>query len=193
MQQPWTFHSVVGIGAKAAETARGKWRTGICGCFASIGSCCSVCWCTPCTQGQTASIASGGNYLVCLGVTMTLLVLMVLGSALQPVSVAAAIVFMVLGSAAAFVVVFVARRTIRKQEGIPGSDGEDCLLAFCCNWCTTCQLLNQRDEPYRGFWSTYDPLDEEEMTTRIVAQPVAEAPPAKPDKAVVPAESITAV
>ena len=87
---------------------------------------------------------------------------------------------MVLGSAAAFVVVFAVRRTIRKRESIGGSDGEDCLLALCCSWCVVCQLLNQRQEQYRGFWSTYDPIGSEEVETTariVVSKPSAEAPP----------------
>ena len=72
----------------------------------------------------------------------------------------------------AFAVVFAARRAIRTRERIEGSDTEDCCLAFWCNSCLVCQILNNMPGNYLGFWSTYGalshpaPLPEEEDTTQ---------------------------
>ena len=160
--QEWSFKGLTSVGARAAETARGAWRTGLCGCCAFPNSCVSVACCGQCATGQVASISVGGSARLCLAVTLTLLVLGVLGTVLQTVSVEAAVVFMVLSSMASCVVVFVVRRTVRKQQNIIGSDCEDCLLACCCSPCAICQLHNQRLERYRGPFATYDSLDEEE-------------------------------
>ena len=106
----------------------------------------------------------GGSRNACLLVGTVLLVLGVLGFALQLVSedavtMAGTILSYVGGVIGLFLICY-ARVTIRERKNIQGSFFGDCLISFCCSPCSICQILNEY-APYRGFWAGYDVLDEE--------------------------------
>ena len=107
---------------------------------------------------------------------------MVIGYGLQfgatGATLAMAYVFSVLGSCIAFAVIFAARRELRVRQKLQGSDGEDCILACCCNPCSVCQILNFVPGKYQGFWSTYDSLSQQDEATKEAAAPLEPKPSA---------------
>ena len=168
----WTFQSVTGAAAAptgalpqdAGTDSRGTWRYGLCGCFERPLSCLSVFCCQSCTFGQSASIAAGGNAMLCMLVTAFFLVFGITGYALMYATtdegaVVAGLIISILVSVVAFFLIFFVRRMVRQRNRIEGNECEDCCIAFFCGLCSTCQTLNQIPGPYPGFWSTYSTVD----------------------------------
>jgi len=165
----WTFNSVVGNPVDADASIVGKssiqkWKSGIFGCFKYPMTCLSVCFCEPCTVGQVSSIARGGHRNTFYVVTALLLLCLVINTSLQyldsDAAATAAITFMYIAAAVSFFAILYARVQIRNREKLQGSFFGDIFYSLCCSGCSVCQILNQYN-PYRGFWSTYEILDEE--------------------------------
>ena len=123
--------------------------------------------CAPqaCVIGQTTSLAAGGSRNLCLLVGGLLLVLGVLGFALQLVAedgvTMAGAVLSYIGAIAGFVLILYARIAIRQRKNLQGSGFGDCCISCWCSPCSICQMLNEYS-PYRGFWAGYEVLDEEQ-------------------------------
>ena len=93
---------------------------------------------------QTTSIAAGGSRNLCLIVGGLLLVLGVLGFALQLVAedgvTMAGAVLSYVGAVAGFVLILYARISIRQRKNLQGSGLGDCCASFWCSPCSICQV-----------------------------------------------------
>ena len=168
----WTFNSVISrpVNADASTVGKSliqKWRSGIFGCFNYPMTCLSVCFCEPCTVGQVSSIGRGGHRNTCIVVTGLLSLFLVIGTAVQYIdssnAATAATTFMYISAGLTIFAILYARVQIRNREKLQGSFFGDIFYSLCCSGCSICQMLNQY-QPYRGFWSTYEVLDEETGT-----------------------------
>ena len=50
------------------------------------------------------------------------------------------------GGICTFISTMLMRGKVRERYGIEGSNGGDCVAAFCCTACSICQMTNQVDE-----------------------------------------------
>ena len=156
-----------------------------------------MCFCEACVIGQTTSIAAGGSSNLCLIVGGITLILGVLGFALQlvaedGVTMAGAVLSYIGGVLGLFLICY-ARVVIRQRKNLQGSGLGDCCISFWCSPCSICQVREGRTSnratsrtaahhqplcaqmlneyaPYRGFWASYEVLDEEQA-----GAPVAKA------------------
>ena len=183
--KPWTFTTINSTDGAAGvpDGAPGRWKRGLFECFSSIGMCCCVLWCQPCTIGQLQSIARGGAPWACLLVTLGIIGLNIGGSVFQTLGQVAQLQWTMgdtnmhttwywiggmlsfVASLVACLAVWNARAKYRKRDQIPGECGmfSDCLSAWCCAPCSVCQMFSQDDVtfagskgvPYKLFWSPY--------------------------------------
>jgi Cys-rich protein (TIGR01571 family) len=146
------------------------WAAGLCSCLSYPGSCLSTVFCNPCVTAQVLDIASGGRKYLCLvtGIAITILViLMVIFQNIEnDDTMVVGTILSVTLSIFTFAVLLYARSVVRKREGIKGSAIGDCCASFFCTACGLCQILNQY-APYRGFWSSYEVLDESTAATAV--------------------------
>lgn len=151
--------------------ATNAWAAGLCSCLSYPGSCLSTCFCEPCVVAQVLDIASGGRKNLCLavgaGLTFLTLVVVIFQNINNEGTMVVGTILSVALSIFTFAVLLYARSVVRKREGIKGSSLGDCCASFFCTACGLCQILNQY-APYRGFWSSYEVLDESEPTTTAV-------------------------
>ncbi|KAI4896816.1 hypothetical protein NFI96_029274 [Prochilodus magdalenae] len=135
IQQPQTV-------ALVARNAN-QWNTGICACFDDCDVCCFATWCFPLFACSTAS-DFGENCCLPL-LDGPCLIAGVFCCCIPPISLAM-------------------RATVRKQYGIQGGLGSDCLYASFCNTCSWCQISREIKRRRTTF-------------TLVNAQPTVIAPP----------------
>jgi len=175
----WTFHTIAPTDGAAGvpDSAQGKWKRGLCDCFRSIGMCCCVCWCQPCTIGQVSSISRGGAAWVCLLVTFGILAFnagaqffqiwyqndlqnFVVNGVTSPPGLetllSTATLLGLAASLCACGAVWNARAAYRRRDKIPGECGvfSDCLSAWCCAPCSVCQMFSQDSITFAASYGT---------------------------------------
>ncbi|ETV91180.1 hypothetical protein H310_14182 [Aphanomyces invadans] len=131
---------VVDDGQANTVLVTGQWKSGLCGCCASIMPNCLCAWCCPCVSlAQTVARLGVGDFMIT-----------VLAGCLLLLTGVGGIVFIVY--------VFYLRFKLRTALKIPGSAVGDCCAALCCNCCVLAQLATHT-ESYTPGRCSFSPKD----------------------------------